>query len=207
MKTPHLSAAALGTWALMAAAPASALTVNIDATANGSYVAGGPQYLLPGTVAQPYNALQLTLTAGTYVITNAASTGYYSGWNYNGYGLATPYHWVWSFVMAEHGGNIIEDAYTYDVMDSQAAVANEIGTTTWNGNTQLSATSTAGFTDTFTLTHTTTLDFYVDDYNWGLGDNYGGVALSITAVPEAGTGAMCLAGLAVMGAIARRRRR
>jgi hypothetical protein len=107
--------------------------------------------------------------------------------------------------MAEHGGVIVEDAYTADVLTSQAAVAAMTGTTTWNGKTQLSATSTAGFIDTFTLTKTTTLDFYVDDWNWGLGDNYGGMSISISAVPEAGTAAMCLAGLVAMASIARRR--
>lgn len=114
--------------------------------------------------------------------------------------------WVWSFIRAEHDGNIIEDAYTYDVLGLQTAVAGETGTTTWNGNTQLSATSTAGFTDSFTLTHTTVLDFYVDDYNWGVGDDTGGVSINIQAVPEASTAAMWLAGLVVMGQLGRRRR-
>lgn len=204
MHHPLLRLAAVAAAAL-AAASAHAVTLNIDATANGSYVAGGPLNLLPGTVAQPYNPVQLTLAAGTYVITNAASTGYFSGWNFNGSGLGSTSNWVWGFVMAEHGGNIIEDAYTADVLTSRAAVVAMTGTTTWNGNTQLSATSTAGFIDTFTLIQTSTLDFYVDDYKWGLSDNYGGVSISITAVPEAGTAGLWLAGLAVMGFVARRR--
>jgi hypothetical protein len=178
--------------------------VNIDATQNGSYVAGGPQYLLPGTTAQPYNPVQLTLDAGTYLITNAAGTGYFSGWNFNG-GQSAGYNWVWSFQMAEHGGQIIEDAYVAPVLGSQAAIAALVDTTTWNGNTQLAATSTASFSDTFTLTQTTTLDFYVDDYHWGLGDNYGGVSLNIAAVPEPASDAMLLAGIGLLGLIARRR--
>ena len=204
MQHPLLRLSAVAAAALVATS-AHAVTLNIDATANGSYVAGGPLNLLPGTVAQPYNPVQLTLAAGTYVLTNAASAGYFSAWNFNGSGLGSTSKWVWGFVMAEHGGNIIEDAYTADVLTSQAAVAAMTGTTTWNGNTQLPATSTAGFTDTFTLTHTTTLDFHVDDYNWGLGDNYGGVSISISAVPEPGTAGLWLAGLTGMGFVARRR--
>jgi hypothetical protein len=191
--------------AFIAPGTAHAVVVQIDSQQNGSYVAGGPQYLLPGSVAQAYNPVQLTLAAGTYVITNAAGSGYWSAWNFNGSGLGSSSNWVWGFVMAEHGGNIIEDAYTGDVLGSQAAVAAAINTTTWNGNTQLAATSTAGFTDTFTLAQTTTLDFYVDDYNWGLGDNYGGVAIDISPVPEAGTAALMALGL--LAAVGLRRRR
>lgn len=187
---------------------AMAIVVDIDAQNNGSYVAGGPLNLLPGTVAQPYNPVQLTLAAGTYTISNAAGSGYYSGWNFNGSGLNSSGNWVWSFMMAEHGGLIIEDAYINDVLGSQAAVAARTGTTTYNGNQQLAATSTAAFTDTFTLTKTTTLDFYVDDYNWGLGDNYGGVSLNIqSAVPEPGAPALFLAGGLAVGGLVRRRSR
>lgn len=46
----------------------------------------------------------------------------------------------------------------------------------------------------------------MDDYNWGLGDNYGGVSLTIQAVPEFSTyGA--LVGLGALGFAAYRRRR
>ena len=187
---------------------AQAIVVNIDSQQNGSYVAGGPQYLLPGTLAQPYNPVQVTLDAGTYTISNAAGSGYFSAWNFNSggqYRNAT-FNWVWSFVMAEHGGNIIEDAYVNNVLGSQAAMAAYTGTTTYNGNILLAGTSTAGFHDSFTLTKTTTLDFYVDDYNWGLGDNYGGVSLNISAVPEPGGLAMLLSGLLAIGFVLRRRR-
>jgi hypothetical protein len=191
---------------LLVTGAAQAVVVQIDSQQNGSYVAGGPLNLLPGTVAQPFNPVQLTLDAGTYVITNASSSGYFSAWNFNGSGLGSGSNWVWGFLMAAHGGNIIEDAYTGDVLGSQAAVAGATGTTTWNGNAQLAATSTAGFTDTFTLAQTTTLDFYVDDYNWGLGDNYGGVAIDISPVPEADSAALMGLGL-LAGAALRRRLR
>jgi hypothetical protein len=76
----------------------------------------------------------------------------------------------------------------------------------YNGNSVIAAsTSTAGFRDRFTLTKTTTLDLYVDDWNWGLSDNYGGVALNIQAIPEPGAAAMMLAGLAVVAGLARRK--
>jgi hypothetical protein len=194
-------------FALLAPSAADAqtiYTVNIDATANGSYVAGGPQNLLPGTTAQPYNPVQLTLGAGIYQITNAASSGYYSAWNFQGSGLSSTSNWVWSFEMAVDGGAIIEDAYVNFNTSSKALAAGITGTPTYNGNTLLGATSTAGFYDTFTLSTTTLLDFYVDDYNGGLGDNYGGVSLNIQAVPEPSTYA-ALSGLAALGFAAYRR--
>jgi hypothetical protein len=179
-------------------------TVNIDSMQNGSNIAGGPQNLLPGTIESPINAVQLTLGAGTFQITNAASSGYYSAWNFQGSGLGSASNWVWSFEMAVHGGAIVEDAYVGPVMTSQTAMASLTGTTSWNGNTQLSATSTAGFDDTFTLSSTTILDFYIDDN--GLSDNYGGVSLNIQAVPEPSTCA-ALTGLGVLGFAAWRMRR
>ncbi len=203
-----IATAALAT--LLAAPASHATDVFIDAQQSGSYVAGGPQYLLPGTTAQPYNPVQLTLAAGTYDITNAATSGYYSGWNFNSGGqfLNATSNWVWAFNMAEHGGNILADVYADPVLNSQAAVAALTGSSFHDGNTLLANTSTASYHQTFTLTHTTTLDFYVDDYNWGLGDNYGGVALRITnitnAVPEPAPLAMLLAGLGVL-AVRRRR--
>ncbi len=186
---------------LLSGTAAHATDVFIDAQQNGSYVAGGPQFLLPGTTAQPFNPTQLTLDAGTYTITNAATSGYFSGWNFNSGGqfLNATSNWVWGFEMAEHGGNILLDVYADPVLGSQASVAALTGSSFHDGNTLLDTTSTAGYHQTFTLAQTTTLDFYVDDYNWGLGDNYGGVALTITAVPEPAPVALMLAGLLVLG--------
>jgi hypothetical protein len=204
MKKTPTSVAALATLAFATAA--QAVVVDIDSRANGSYLAGGPLNLLPGTTAQPFNAIPLTLGPGTYEITNAALSGYFSAWNYQGVGLASTSHWVWSFVIAEHGGRIIEDVYVNAVTDSQAAMATLTGVATYNGNVVVSpSTSTALFKDQFTLTKTTTLDLYVDDWNWGLSDNYGGVALNIQAIPEPGAAALMLAGLAGVAGLARRK--
>jgi hypothetical protein len=193
--------------ALTAGSGAEAVVINIDARANGSYVAGGPLNVLPGTTAQPYNALQLTLGAGTYVITNAATSGYYSAWNYQGSGqVSSVGHWVWSFMIAEHGGKIIEDVYINSVTGSQAEMAKLSNVAAYNGNTLLGVTSTAAFSERFTLTKTTTLDLYVDDWNWGLNDNYGGVSINIqAAVPETETYTMMLACLGLLAVVLRRR--
>ena len=88
---------------------------------------------------------------------------------------------------------------------TQAAVAAATGVKTYNGNTLLAATSTAGFIDTFTLLSTTAIDFMANDY-YGA-DNAGGMQLNIatpavtpSAVPEptsillVGT-VLCLIGL------------
>ena len=56
----------------------------------------------------------------------------------------------------------------------------------------------------FSLASRQTVYFGVLDSYYG--DNSGGVSLSITAVPEPETYAMLLAGLGLMGAIARRRK-
>jgi hypothetical protein len=160
---------------------ANAGIITIDAQVNGASTAsGGPQNpdVLPGAflpdIYSPKN--QLTLSAGTYLITNGATSGYYSAWNFEGY-PSSP-NWVWSFLIADDAtSKVLVDGFVLGIQSTQAGMASLTGTTTWDGNTQLSATSTQGFTDTMTLTHTTTLDFLIDDYF--LGDNGGGVTLDI----------------------------
>jgi hypothetical protein len=166
---------------------ANATLITIDSQVNGASTAsGGPQNpdVLPGAflpdIYSPKD--QLTLGAGTYVITNAATSGYFSAWNFEGY-PSTP-NWVWSFLIADDAtSRVLVDDYVLGVGSTQAAMAGLTGTTTWDGNTQLSATSTQDFTDTLILTHTTTLDFLIDDYF--LGDNGGGIALDIAPASSA----------------------
>jgi hypothetical protein len=100
---------------------------------------------------------------------------------------------VWSFVVVDDATNtILMTDYSAGnvsnpsgVWGTQAQAAGATGITTWDGATQLSATSTAGFTDSLTLAQPSTLDFFIIDYY--LPDNSGGVALNIDApsdVPE-----------------------
>jgi hypothetical protein len=178
----------------------AATIVIIDAQVNGAASAGGgPQNpdVLPGAVLNdiygPKN--QLTLDAGTYLITNGATSGYYSAWNFEGYPNSP--NWVWSFLIADDAtSKVLADGWVSGVGSTQAAMAGLVGTTTWDGNTQLSATSTRDFRDTLTLTHTTTVDFLIDDYY--LPDNGGGVTLSISSVPEPSSITL-LAAAAVIG--------
>jgi PEP-CTERM motif len=177
-------------------ATAHAVIVNIDAQQQGAAsAAGGPNLpnVLPGaTLTNIYTPKQqLTLAAGTYLITNADTSGYYSAWNFQGY-PNTP-NWVWSFIIADDAtSKVLVDDYVSGVQPTQAAMAAVTGTTTYDGLTPLAATSTAGFQDTLTLAQSTTLDFLIDDYY--LPDNGGGVSLSIQAVPEPTTAALLAIG-------------
>jgi hypothetical protein len=167
-------------------AAANAVIVTIDAAKYGaSSAAGGPNLpnVQPGAVLNSIYSPkdQLTLGPGVYTITNAATTGYYSSWNFQGYPSSG--NWVWSFLIADDANStVIDDGYVGGVQPTQAAMAALTGTTTYDGLTQLSGTSTAGFTDILVLNHTTLLDFLIDDYF--LPDNGGGVALDIEPVPE-----------------------
>ena len=193
------TAVAIAAVAGSTAANASSLIL-INSQVNGASTAGGgPQNpdVLPGAflpdIYSPKN--QLTLTAGSYLITNGATSGYYSAWNYEGY-PSSP-NWAWSFLIADDAtSKVLVDGWVGVNEPTQAAMAGVTGTTTWDGLTELSATSTAGFTYTLTLTHTTTLDFLIDDYY--LPDNGGGVALNISSssVPE--PSAVTLLGAAVV---------
>ena len=142
--------------------------------------AGGPNLpnVQPGAVLSDIYSPkdQLTLDAGTYLITNGATSGYDSAWNFQGY-PNTP-NWVWSFLIADDAtSQVLVNGYVGAVEPTQAAMAGLVGTTTWNGTTELAATSTQDFRATLILTHTTTLDFLIDDYY--LADNGGGVTINI----------------------------
>ncbi len=199
----------------LAIAVSPAAVVTIDATIQGCSQCNSISAVLPGTVLGfIYNPkAQLTLGPGTYVVTNAATTGQYSAWNFQGNSQLTNNtpNWGWAFVAADDAtGVVILDDYvgvapgTPAVYSTQAAVAAATGVKTYNGNTLLGATSTAGFIDTFTLGSTTTIDFMANDY-YGP-DNAGGMQLNIgtpaapPAVPEPTTfllvgTVLCLIGL------------
>ena len=114
-------------------------------------------------------------------------------------------NWVWSFLIADDAtGKVLIDDFVSGVQPTQAAMAGLTGVATWDGLTQLSGTSTQGFTVTFTLTQTTTLDFLIDDYY--LPDNGGGVALNIapassgSSIPEPSSLVLSLILIGTLGA-------
>lgn len=204
--------------------PASATLIEISAGPSGwgcTTCAGGPNQpdVQPGTTVTLIHPgepglLQLSLGPGTYSITNAETTGNFSAWNFEGYPNSP--NWVWSFLIGADNGNgtatILKSDYVNGVFSTQALAAGATGTTTWDWQTQLSGTSTAGFNDTLTLNTTTTLDFFIDDYF--LPDNGGGVALNIQQTsgvpgPIAGAGipGLILAGGGLIGWWRRRRRK
>jgi hypothetical protein len=183
--------------------PARAGTiVYIDSMADGCSYCNGPENVLPGTSVYVYSPrVQVTLGPGTYDITNAAASGYYSGWNYQGYPSSS--NWTWGFLAVNDANSLVMmDDYIGATLPTQADVANATGITTYDGNTVLSATSTAAFADTLTLAATTTIDFVVDDYQ--LGDNGGGVALDIEpagSAPEPASWLLFGLGLVGIGAV------
>ena len=154
--------------------------------------------------------LQLTLGPGAYSVTNAATTGNYSGWRVDGGD-----DWAWNFAIGSDNGdgtaNTLEVGAIGGIYGSQAAVANATDVPSYHFDTIINpSTSTADFYDSFSLTKQTTLDFFViDGY---LPDNVGGVALNITpltavsAAPEPSAWMLMLAGVGGVGLKLRRRK-
>jgi hypothetical protein len=174
--------------ALGVTAQAGSITLDISATTYGCSNCDGSSNVNPGmTLSNIYSPkLQLMLGPGTYTITNGDTTpgDTYSAWNFQGY--PTTQNWVWSFLVANDANSqVLMDDYIAGVYATQIAASSATGIATWDGpSNQLSATSTAGFTDTLVLASPTLLDFMIDDYI--LSDNGGGVALTITG-PGIGT--------------------
>jgi hypothetical protein len=195
----------------LAVAPAMAMEVDISAgpTGNGCTVCfGGPLVLSPGETVTLDNegvgALQRTLGPGTYSIKNAEASGAFSAWRFDsGSG-----DWAWNFVIGSDNGdntaNVLDVGWVNAPFPSQSGVAGATDVPTYRFDTVLDPHgSTASYSDTLTLTATTTLDFFVvDGY---LADNIGGVALEIDPVstaapaPEPSTWAMLLLGFAGLG--------
>ena len=118
------TAIALSATAICAAAEATIVT--IDAAQYGaSSASGGPNQpnVQPGAVLNNiYSPKDQLILRGTYTITNAATSGYYSAWNFQGY-PSTP-NWVWSFLIADDAtSTVIDDGYVGGVEPTQAAMA------------------------------------------------------------------------------------
>ena len=187
------------------------MEVDISAgpTGNGCTICfGGPLVLSQGETVTLDNegvgALQRTLGPGTYSIKNAAITGNFSAWRFDsGSG-----DWAWNLVIGADNGdntaNVLDIGWVDAPFPSQSGVADATNVATHRFDTVLDPHgSTAGYSDTLTLTSTTTLDFFVVDGD--LSDNIGGVALEIDPVgvvaytPEPSTWAMLLLGFAGLG--------
>jgi PEP-CTERM motif len=209
---------AAATSVVTAIAPAAATEVDISGgpTGNGCTVCfGGPTVLSLGETVTLDNEgaapLQRTLGAGTYSITNAATSGNFSAFRYD----AGASDWAWNFVIGTDNGNntanVLDVGWVDAPFPSQSAVAGATNVATYRFDTVLDPHgSTAGYSDTLTLTATTTLDFFVVD--GFLSDNIGGVALEINPVsagstPEPSTWAMLLLGFAGLGFAGFRRQR
>jgi hypothetical protein len=196
---------------ILLAATAISSAVTINAAVDGCTTCVGLASMTPGsTVALAVLSVspaQLTLGAGTYIITDAAP---YSAWNYDNLASAG---WEWAFGIADATGKVLLEDYigtapgTLATFTSQAAVAGQI----YHGNllpaaaTPLSGeTSIALFSDTLTLTSTTTLNFFVlDGY---VGDNLGGMTLNVdSTTPEPAIPLLIGTGLAALALYRRKR--
>jgi hypothetical protein len=163
--------------------------VNIDATLYGYQFPTDPAPV-PGQLISPFSLApggalnQLTLSAGTYAISNATGLDgadpNFTGWRFN-----SAANWVWSVVIADDATDkVVFYADRGGVQTSQATIASDPGV--------------QSFHDTFTILSTTTLDFMIRDYF--LPDNAGGVAVIIqsSAVPEPSTLAILASGALVL---------
>ena len=178
MKLPLITLAAL-------AGTAQAQILNIDARQYGFAFPTDPapvvgQLITPITNPPGGALLQLTLGPGTYEISNATglpgANPAFTGWNYSS-------GWVWSIVIADDATKrVVYYADRGGVQGTQAAIAAQ--------------PDVQNFRDVFVLTQTTTLDFMIRDYY--LPDNFGGVAVNISAVPEMPVAALMALGMVVI---------
>jgi hypothetical protein len=208
----HLPAAAV--IALLAvSAEAKAATISIDSTVSGCFggdgqaCSDGSAHLFPGSRVTLIDPVTITLAPGAYTITDAATSGYYSAWNFSG-------GWVWNWAATTDNGDgtgnvFLVGASGYIYGSQSAAAGAHDGNYGGPGGPVLPLLDPTGGPDnyslSFTLPTTTKLDFFTIDYY--LPDNAGGVALDISAAaPEPSTWAMLTIGFAGLGALTRRRR-
>ncbi len=210
----RLPAAAAAAALLAISAEAKATTVSIDSTvsgcsggSDGQACSDGSAHLFPGDRVSLIDPVTVTLGAGAYTITDAATSGYYSAWNFSG-------GWVWNWAATTDNGDGTGDVFLVgasgNIYGSQSAAAGaHDGNYGGPGGPTLPLLDPTGGPDnyslSFTLPMTTKLDFFTIDYY--LPDNAGGVALDISAAaPEPSTWAMLTIGFAGLGGLARRRR-
>ncbi len=171
------------------AAPSSAAIVNLDGMANAS---------LDGS-----NAVSLALGTGTYKITftKDAFTAFsrfsgQSGCDANGGNCAQGF---------ENSARYTIGGSTFLLGDG--AGSGGIGPVSGGAYYDTAARSFANagkYSALFTLTAPTSVGFFLFDDN--LGDNRGGVSLSVAGVPEPASWALMIGGFGLVGAATRRRR-
>lgn len=186
--TKYLLAAASA--AVLAAAPATAAqTVNVNGVANAS---------LNGS-----NGVVVSLAAGTYTLTftEDAFTAFTRFSGVSGCDAA--------------GGSCVtgwENSVRYTIggttyLFGDGAASGGLGPVSGGGYYDTAAKSFANagkYVGSFTVNAGETATFFL--YDDVLGDNSGGVSLSISAVPEPATWAMLILGMGIVGGAMRRRR-
>lgn len=171
LSLPVLMALALGTTAQ------ADVIVNIDARHSG-YLES-PDTPTVGTVVTPVSEApgglfnQLTLTAGTYRVTNASGEfgAKFDGFRFNE--ATTGQNWAWNFLISNaSAGNqtvLFGEGASLGASPQELAAQYEVN----------------NFVAEFTLTANAVLNFMIRDND--IGDNTGGVSLRIRAVGQDGT--------------------
>lgn len=174
---------------LLAAAPASAITINLNGVSNAS---------LDGS-----NAVTVALGPGTYTLrfieddyTAFSRFAASSGCDSNG--ANCPFGW-------ENSARLIINGNTF--LFGDGAASGGIGPVSGGGYYDTAARSfgaSGQYSLSFTLASPANASFFIyDDF---LGDNRGGISLALS-VPEPGTWALLIAGFGVIGGAMRRRAR
>jgi len=186
-----LTALSLAALATVAAAPANAATVvNLDGVTNAS---------LNGS-----NGFTLNLAAGTYNLSfvqdaYTAFTRFSSASGCDGAGKNCVQGWENSFrYIIGNSTSLFGDGAASGGLGPLG-----IGEGYYSTEAQSFANS-GGYTGSFTLNSDSPVTFFIYDDN--LGDNSGGVSISVAAVPEPAAWMMMIVGLGAVGGLMRRRR-